>query len=142
MSWYAAHLILYVKFKQKAQQRFPLWENIVLIKAASEEKAFAMAERRGLEQAGDDGGTFRWGGEPAEWVFGGVRKLTLCEGGDSRPGDGMEVTYLEMEVESKAALGRLLNGHPVRVTLRDRFADEEPANGAVDAGRKQTSSRT
>jgi hypothetical protein len=142
MTWYAAHLILYVKFKQKAQQRYPLWENIVLIKAASEGEAFAKAERRGQEQAGDDGGTFRWGDEPAEWVFGGVRKLTLCEDEESRPGDGTEVSYLEMEVESKAALGRLLNGRPVRVTLRDHFADEEPANGAVDEGRKQTSSQT
>jgi hypothetical protein len=139
MTWYAAHLILYVKFKQKAQPRYPVWENIVLIKAASEEEAFAKAERRGGEQAGDDGGTFRWGGQPAEWVFAGVRKLTLCEDEDSRPGDGSEVSYLEMEVESKAALGRLVNGDPVRVTLRDHFSDGTPVNGAVGGRRKQTS---
>ena len=140
MTWYTAHLLLYVKFKQKAQRRYPIWENIVLIKAASEGEAFAKAERRGQEQAGDSDGTFRWGDKPAEWIFAGVRKLTLCEDEDSRPGDGTEVSYLEMEVESKAALGRLLNGQPVRVLLRDPFADDTPTNGVVDTAQKQAPS--
>jgi hypothetical protein len=107
-----------------------------------EDEAFAKAEPRGRDEAGDAGGTFRWGGKPAEWFFAGVRKFMLCQDEDSRPGDGTEVSYLEMEVQSKAALGRLLNGQPVRVTLRDHFAEEEPANGAVAAGSKRTSSRT
>jgi Domain of unknown function (DUF4288) len=131
MQWYAAHIILYVKLKQKAQQRYTFWENIILIKAASEEEAWNKAERRGRGQAGDDDGTFRWGGEPAEWVFAGVRKLTLCEDEESRPSDGTEVSYLEMEVDSKTALSRLLNGHPVRVLLRDNFGDNESVNGVV-----------
>lgn len=143
MHWFAAHLLVWVKLKQKVQQRYPLWENIVLIKAASEEEAFAKAERRGREQAGDDDGTFRWGGEPAEWVFAGVRKLTLCEQDEARPGDGTEVTYLEMEVDSKSALSRLLKGEPVRMMLRDNFGgEEEPVNGVVEVEQTKASSST
>jgi hypothetical protein len=117
MRWYAAHLIMYVKFKQKKQRRYPLWDNIVLIKAASTEEALVKAERRGREGEGDDRGTFRWGGKPAEWVFAGVRLLIRCEDEKSRPTDGTEITYLEMQVDSKTALSRLVNGKSVRVTL-------------------------
>jgi hypothetical protein len=90
--WYAAHLVLYVKLKAGAQRPFPVWENIVLLRARSEEEALAKAEQRGRAEAGDDDGTFRWNGKPAEWVFAGVRKLTLCEDSEDRPGDGTEVS--------------------------------------------------
>src|SRR5207248_1660495 len=84
--WYAAHIVMYVEFKEGEQKSYPVWENIVLVEGESEEVAFRKAEMRGRDQAGDDGGTFRWGGRPASWVFGGLRKLTLCENADERPG--------------------------------------------------------
>jgi hypothetical protein len=61
-TWYAAHLILYVKLIDHPQRKYTVWENIVLLKAATDEEAFAKAEARGKEEEGDDGGTFRWGG--------------------------------------------------------------------------------
>ena len=76
--WYAAHLLMYVKFKASTGRRIPVWENIVLIKATSEEEAFTKATQRGKADEGDDDGTFRWGGKPAQWLFAGIRKLTLC----------------------------------------------------------------
>jgi hypothetical protein len=79
MSWFAAHIVMFVKVTGKRQRRFPVWENIVLIEADSEARAFAKAEQRGRLDEGDDGGSFRWGGQPASWVFAGVRKLTLCD---------------------------------------------------------------
>ena len=121
MSWYAAHLILYVKVKDRPQARCAVHENVVLIRASSEEEAFAKAEQRGREDAGDDDGSFRWGGEPATWVFAGVRKLTACVDGDKRPGDGTEVTYTEMEVESEQAVSKLVDGQPVSVKIKDKF---------------------
>ncbi|MSU80681.1 MAG: DUF4288 domain-containing protein [Gemmataceae bacterium] len=44
--WYAAHILMYVKRKKPAAGPISVWENIVLIKADSEEEAFAKAERQ------------------------------------------------------------------------------------------------
>jgi hypothetical protein len=126
MNWYAAHLILYVKFRSPPQERFPVWENIVLIKADSEEEAFTKAEDRGRADAGDDDGSFRWGGRPATCVFAGVRKLTLCQDAAKRPGDGTKVAYTEMEVASLQAIEKLLGGKPVSVRLMEKFPTAVP----------------
>src|SRR5947209_19160662 len=74
MKWYAAHIVLYVHIPE-GQERFPVWENVVLIRAATEQQAFAKAETLGQSEQGDDDGSFRWGTRPARWVFAGVRKL-------------------------------------------------------------------
>ncbi len=134
MSWYAAHLVLYVKLKEHPQDRFPLWENIVLVQANSEEEALAKAEHHGREDEGDDGGTFRWDGKPAQWVFAGVRKLTACQDATKRPTAGTEITYIEMEATTQA-LAKLLRGEPASVRLVDHFgviipAETEPPQAA------------
>jgi hypothetical protein len=101
--WYAAHLIMYVQFKKHVQRTYPVRENVVLIRADSAEEAFEKAERRGKEDEGDSSGTFTWGGKPATWVFGGVRKLMKCGADEKeRPNDGTEVTYLKC-TSSRAA---------------------------------------
>ena len=41
--WFAAHVVMYVKLKDQPQDRFTVWENIVLIKACSEDEAFEKA---------------------------------------------------------------------------------------------------
>ena len=117
--WYAAHILMYVKRKKPTAGPISVWENIVLIKADSEEEAFAKAELRGKQGEGDDDGTFRWAGQHAEWVFAGVRKLTLCEDSDKRPGDGTELTYTEMEVRSMQGIADLLAGKPAVVEVTD-----------------------
>jgi hypothetical protein len=114
--WYAAHILMYVK-RKKAHGKIPVWENIVLIKAESEKAAFAKAQERGKQDEGDDDGTFLWAGEPAEWVFAGVRKLTLCEDPEKRPTDGTEISYTEMEVDSERALANLVAGKSAAVKL-------------------------
>jgi len=121
MSWFTAHLVLYVKFKDRTQKRFPVWENLILVRADSEDEAFAKAEARGREEEGDDDGSFRWDGEPATWVFAGVRKVTACDDPGRRPGDGTEVSYIEMELGSEEAVRRLSEGESVTVRLKDRF---------------------
>jgi hypothetical protein len=127
--WYAAHLVIFVQLKDQAPGRCTAWENIVLIKAESEDEAFEKAERRGKEEAGDDDGTFRWNGKPARWVFAGVRKLTSCEDPDRRPGDGTEVSYVEMRLESEQSVYKLVQGDPVKVQIADRFADAASNGG-------------
>jgi hypothetical protein len=115
MKWYAAHLILYVRFKSGRQRHYPVWENIVLIRATTETAAMAKAEQRGHEAEGDCDGSFTWEGRSAEWVFAGVRKLMLCVDAEERPRHGTEVTYLELEVASKEALQKLVDGERVSV---------------------------
>ena len=127
MTWYAAHLIMYVKLKAGEQKRFTVWENVVLLRAASDEEALAKAERRAREDEGDDDGSFRWGGHPATWVFAGVRKLVTCADPDVRPDDGMEITYIEMELPSLNSVRRLAQGHEVTVRLSDESYSEEEA---------------
>src|SRR5687768_14840559 len=117
--WYAAHLLMYVKRKNHSEGKVPVWDNIVLIEADTEELAFAKASERGKRDEGDDDGTFRWDGEPAEWVFAGIRKLTLCENAEERPGDGTEISYSEMEVGSEEAIQKLLAGQPTSVQWFD-----------------------
>jgi len=121
MSWFAAHLIMYVKLKGKRQSRFPVWENIVLIEADSEAQAFHKAEQRGRLEEGDDEGSFRWGSQPARWVFAGVRKLTTCEDPETRPSDGTEVSYSELELDSQEAVAQLVAGEPVALRYNERF---------------------
>ena len=135
MSWFAAHLILYVKLKEQSQKRFPVWENIVLIKAGSEDEALAKAECSGRAAEGDDAGTFRWGGQAAAWVFAGVRKLTVCQDPEKRPGDGTEISYTEMEVNSEKAVEQLVEGQTVAVRFREKFrlANEVSPSRAVDS---------
>ena len=125
MNWFAAHILLYVERKQQPQDRFPVWENIVLIEAATEDEAFDKAEAIGRCSEGDDDGSFRWDGEPARWVFAGVRKLTACETGERRPGDGTELTFLQMEVGSREALNSLVDSRPVLVEFEEPFPSEE-----------------
>jgi hypothetical protein len=64
MIWFAAHLLMYVEWKDGPQDGYPLWENIILIRAGSEEEAFAKAERRDREDEGDDEGDFAGLGSP------------------------------------------------------------------------------
>ena len=138
MSWYAAHIISYVKFKDGIQDRFPLWENVVLIEAESEERALEEAAKIGQSDYDDtddpdDNGDFTWNERPAYWVFAGIRKLIICnpvasvsvdmnitrDDPDYRPGHGTEVTYSTLEVGTQEELDRLVNGEPVTVLYED-----------------------
>ena len=112
---------MFVEFKNSPQKNFPVWENIVLIESESEDEAFEKAEGYGRLGEGDDDGSFRWGNQPARWVFAGVRKLTECVLLADRPGDGTEVSFNELEVESRAAIDRFVAGDPVKVCCNDRY---------------------
>lgn len=117
MNWYAAHAIMYVRFKDGVQDKYPFWENIFLIKADSDEEAFSKAEQRAKEDEGDSYGSFTWEERAASWCFAGIRKLVYCTESPEMPNDGTEVTYLEMEVDSESAFSKLINGEPVMVRM-------------------------
>jgi hypothetical protein len=119
VAWYAAHIVMSVKFRDGNQDSYPLWENIVLLEAPSDEEAKSKAVQQGRESEGDSNGSFRWNDRPATWVFAGVRKIIACEDPSDRPGDGIEITYSEMVVDSQEALEKLVKGEPVVVRYEE-----------------------
>ena len=121
MTWYAAHIVMVVKFKGRVQRRIPAWENIVLVRAASEQSAIAKAEAIGRDGEGDDDGTFRWGGKAAVWEFAGVRKVTECCSSGANPANGDEITYSELEFASLADAKRYGRGAAMTVRHDDQI---------------------
>ncbi len=115
MNWYAAHAMMYVKFKDGLQDKYPVWENIILIEANDSAEAFAKAETRAKENEGDCDATFTWEGRPATWCLAGIRKLLTCQNYHERPGNGTEITYLEMEISNHENFLKLLNGESVAI---------------------------
>lgn len=133
MKWYAAHLIHYFKLRHRKQRSFRVWENIVLVRARDPDEAYEKAAERGRQEVAFDDESLTWGGQPAKMVFAGVRKVTSCVDEDKRPGDGTEITYIEMQLDSESAIRKLVNMRPVAVEIADAFPEEEPiadANGA------------
>ena len=117
MAWYAAHAIMYVRFKTGKQRRYPVRENILLVNARSLAAAWRKAEQRARRDETDWGGKYRWGMRPAEWVFGGLRKVAEIPTGSpgGQPEDGDEITHVEHEVASPVALNKLMTGSAVSV---------------------------
>src|SRR5438128_1855048 len=119
MIWYAAHIIMYVQFKDGDQKTYPFWENIVLLGAESTEEAVHKAELLGKQREGDHSGSFTWEMRPATWVFGGIRKINKCDDSEERPKDGTEITYSVMEAPSQDALKQIINGESASIVYAE-----------------------
>lgn len=131
MTWYAAHIVQYWKFLDGNQDSYPLYENIVLIEANDTDAAWEKAKQIGDNVYNDNEGssTATYNDRPAALVFAGIRKLVECENMSSegldradagfRPTHGTEITYSEMEVDSRDALDKLLKGEQVSVMYQD-----------------------
>ena len=113
--WYAAHIIMYVKFKDVTQTKYPVWENLYLIEAENDNDALEKAKLLGKEDEGDSDGTFRWDDKPAEWVFGGIRKIIKCDNYHEKPVPGTELSYSEFLVNNEDDLNRLIKGDSVDI---------------------------
>lgn len=119
MKWYTASIIISIKFKDGKQDAYPLMENVVLIQAATDDEAYEKASKRALAYEGDADGTFCWNDRPANAVFVGIRKIIECVDSDSQPGDGTEITYSMMEVDSEDSLKKLLDGESVAIVYEE-----------------------
>jgi hypothetical protein len=108
-----------LKLRNQPQEYYPVWENMVLIQAENDYQAFQKATLRGQEEARDEGWTLD--GQPAEWIFAGVRKICACDDPEQRPDDGAEVSYNELEMDSEEAVKQFAAGRPVTVRVHDRF---------------------
>jgi hypothetical protein len=110
MTWYAAHSITYVKFKDGNQDKYPIWENIILIEALSNSEAWDKAIARAKEDEDKEESDLLWGDRPAIFVFAGIRKIVLCVDAEERPNHGTEITYSQMEIDSLESLSKFLRG--------------------------------
>ena len=137
MTWFAAHVVMVVKFKRGPQKRFPVWENIVLVKADTEQQAFAKAEALGNDEANDNDGSFRWDGKPARWEFAGVRKIVECAVISQRPGDGDELTFNELEFDSLTAVEAFARAMPATARYNERFRILDEPAGETEGKRKR-----
>ena len=129
MTWFVAHVVMSVRFKDGGQDRFPVWENIILIEARTESEAWEKAIVRGKEDAGDSNNTFTWDGRAAEWIYSGIRKIVISDYLGARPESGTEVTYSEFEVATAEDLESLVAGRSVKVVYVAEASDEEPSSG-------------
>jgi hypothetical protein len=116
MGWYAASIVMCTRFKDGRQDKFPVWENVILIQADSDDEALEKANKRGMDDEGDSSGTYYYEDRPATLVFSGIRKIIKTQDSETRPGDGTEITYSQMEVDSEGALSRLVKGEPVTLS--------------------------
>lgn len=129
MTWYAAHIVTYIKFLDGKQDTYPIWENVVLIEANSDDIAFREAERIGKEAYEAPVVDVLSEGRPATWIFAGIRKIIECQdtpvkpldpaGIDARLGHATEATYSKMRVDSEEALTKLVQGEPVTVLYEE-----------------------
>jgi Domain of unknown function (DUF4288) len=113
MSWFACHVVMSVRFKEGAQDSFPVWENIYLVEAADGDEAADKSKQIGLSLEGDSSGTFEWDERPARWVFAGVRKcmqLVHPIRQENEPTDGVELTYSELRFEDEENLKAFVEG--------------------------------
>ena len=96
-----------MKFKDGVQGHYPAWETVFLVEASGVEEAARRAEELGRREEGDCGGSLRWEGRPATFVYAGVRKVTPVS--HVRPGgvlgDGDELAFSEYRVADEEALG-------------------------------------
>jgi hypothetical protein len=114
--WFAAHVIMYFKYKDGNQDSYTVWENVFLVEAASTDEAFEKAARLGRADEGDSQGSLTCDDRPATLTYAGVRKVVrVGYGVDDKPVDGEEVTDNVLLVKDAKAFARLVEGKPVVV---------------------------
>lgn len=129
MRWYAAHIIMYFEEKpgdqgpagrEGEEPEFIAWEDIVLFRGETPAEAREKAEEYGsLEERNCEDSLTRRDGRQVRMVFGGVRQVVECLAADEKGAlrEGDEVTYSEMRILGRDALGRLIGGERVEVFL-------------------------
>ena len=115
MNWYIAHVIMYFRFKDGNQNKYPIWENLILVNGENKREAFEKAKAKSIGEEGDDSESLRVGGRPAIMTFGGIRKLVECEDSDQIPCDGTEVSYSRLEVGTEEEFNKLIKGDSVDI---------------------------
>lgn len=116
--WYAAHLIMALKFQDGRQDIHPVWENIHIIEADTSDEAYDKADRIGLFEQEADTGKHTYGERPVRWKYAGVRRLAECIAfEDGPPQSEREVTYLSYFLKDEKSFDRLLSDLSTEIIL-------------------------
>jgi len=105
MAWYAAHVIMYMRFKDGNRDRYPVYENIYLFQTESAEEALKLAEQGGRQSEGDSSGSLKWEARPAFPAYAGVRKLIKAQSqgvavSETSQLHGREITYSSFQLDA------------------------------------------
>jgi hypothetical protein len=128
MSWYAVSGVLYFRLRDVPEQgEFFVWENIYLVNAATAAEARERGEALGKAEAAASDEELSWKDQPAELVYGGIRKVVACAPNPQteeltdfeKLHDGVEATYSGFTVRGEAALRELISGAPVAVVYEE-----------------------
>jgi hypothetical protein len=130
MSWFAAHVLLYLEVDPSVDGPVSVMENVYLIEADDEDMARLKAEERGRADCGTASGTLRIEGRAAQLRYGGIRKLIsprrsverLVQSPDEPVDlleDGTEATYSRFVVSNREDLKTLVSGQPVSVLYEE-----------------------
>jgi len=115
MNWYIAHVIMYFKFEDGNQNKYPIFENYILVSGATKREAFEKAKAKSLQEEGTNTGSIDIDDRPALLTYAGIRKIVECEDSDLTPVDGTEVSYSKLEVKTNEELQKLIKGEPVNI---------------------------
>lgn len=110
--WWAAHVVMYNRFRDGVQDYYAVMEDIYLVNACCVDEARKKASLIGKESELDSE-TYTCDGRPAVLEFAGIRRIVECDDSLRRPGDGTEVTYMRLIVETETDFARLTKGESV-----------------------------
>lgn len=109
--WYAAHVVMCFRFLESEQDVFPIYEDVLMILAESDEEARKQAAELGIQS---EDATSKHDGRKAKLTFVGIRKVISCEF-KKLPRNGSEATYSQFTVRTEDDLKRFANGDSVTV---------------------------
>jgi len=123
MAWFSATLISVARLRTGEQDSYPVWEDICLIEASTDDEAFRKAEELGKSRDSDDQ-TLTLNGQPARMTFLGVRKVArvinpLDVSEDAVPQHGSEVAFSKYSVSASTDLEKLVRGESVPVIYEE-----------------------
>lgn len=121
MTWYCGHAILWARYLDGNQNEYIVWENIYLTEANDSTEAEKQIEVSVISACEPDG--LEFDGRPAQWEYGGIRKVIeisvsdfLIGQIDEDWGDTIELTWNQYVVPNKESLDKLISGEPADVT--------------------------
>jgi len=113
MDWYAVHVVMAIYLKAEFSETFPVYENVFLIHASTEQEAVRQGVEIGECEEGDSEGSLTWDGKPAMQKFMGVRKTVLCVDSRNRPTEKTEITYSQFLFSSEGDVKKFCRGQSV-----------------------------
>lgn len=115
--WYATHVVEYFKFIKGKQDRYPIWETIILVKASSEKEAKKRGAWFGKDKFPEG---FKCSGRPIKSMLAGVRTVRVVDIDNIFKGkivDGLEVSVKKYIIDSWKKLDEFYYSDSVYITL-------------------------